>query len=166
MVVYVFWDASGLGKRYTPEKGSDVVDAIFDLVPIKRMMCLLLTVGEVCWMLVRKRNDGRIDQTTYKQAMDNLRTEILDNPDFAKLPVDEDLLVRSLDMIERYAVNSVDALILCAALVANELLSEGESLLFVAADERLLRAAQSEGLAVLNPEHVTVDEARMQITAL
>ena len=75
-------------------------------------------------------------------------------------------MVRSLDMIERYAVNSVDALVLCAALVANELMSEGESLLFVAADERLLRAAQSEGLMVLNPERADADEAKAQIIAL
>ena len=75
-------------------------------------------------------------------------------------------MVRSLDMIERYAVNSVDALVLCAALVANELMSEGESLLFVAADERLLRAAQSEGLMVLNPERDDADEAKAQIIAL
>jgi hypothetical protein len=31
---------------------------------------------------------------------------------------------------------------------------------------QMLRAAQSEEFAVLNPEHVTFDEARMQITAL
>jgi hypothetical protein len=45
-------------------------------------------------------------------------------------------------------------------------MGEGESLLFVAADERLLRAAQSEGLMVLNPERADADEAKAQIIAL
>ena len=166
MVVYVFWDASGLTKRYAFERGSDIVNLIFQLVPTHRMMCLLLTVGEVYWALVRKRNEGLINESIFQRATLALRGEVLDNPNFAKLPTDEDLLVRSLDMIERYAVNSVDALILCAALVANDLLREGESLLFVAADERLLRAAQSEGLIVLNPERTTADEAKAKINAL
>jgi hypothetical protein len=64
MMVYVFWDASGLTKRYAFERGSEVVNLIFHLVPTRRMMCLLLTVGEVYRALVRKRNDGLIGDSS------------------------------------------------------------------------------------------------------
>jgi len=165
MTTYVFWDSSGLTKRYALEKGSDIANLIFWLVPTAQMMCLILTVGEVHWALVRKRNAGRISETAFQRATLALRGEVLDNPNFTKLPVDEDLLLRSLDMIERYAVNSVDALILCAALSVKELLGEDERLLFVSADERLLRAAQSEGLEAVNPEQVTANEVKRRLAA-
>lgn len=158
MAVYLFWDSSGLTKRYALERGSDIVNLLFHLVPTAQMICLQLTVGEVYWALVRKRNDKRISHTAFTRATLALRGEVLDNPDFTKIPVDEDLLVRSLDFIERYAVNSVDALILCAALSARELLSPEDRLIFVSADERLLKAAELEGMKILNPERIAPDE--------
>ena len=52
-----------------------------------------------------------------------------------------------------YNLNATDALHLQVALeVHSRLQRQGEVLLFFAADRRLLRAAQAEGLAIFNPE--------------
>jgi hypothetical protein len=50
-------------------------------------------------------------------------------------------------------LNAADALHLPTALeIHSQLQRQGDSLLFFAADQRLLRAAQTEGLAGFNPE--------------
>ena len=54
----------------------------------------------------------------------------------------------------RSVLNATDALILRSALdIAGEL----HSLILVASDRRLLRAAESEGLQVLNPEETSLE---------
>lgn len=37
-MTYLLWDASALAKRYTPEVGSDVVEAFFNGVPASRIV--------------------------------------------------------------------------------------------------------------------------------
>ena len=52
-----------------------------------------------------------------------------------------------------HAVNSVDAILLCSALnIAANLRNEQNELVLIASDQRLLRAAQTEGLLCFNPE--------------
>ena len=55
-----------------------------------------------------------------------------------------------------YSVNSVDAILLCSALnIATDLRKENNELVLIASDQRLLRAAQTEGLLCFNPETVS-----------
>ncbi len=51
-------DASAPAKRYAPEKGSDAVEHLFVNVGRNRLACILLGVGEVVAVLVRKRTKG------------------------------------------------------------------------------------------------------------
>ena len=55
-----YLDASALAKRYIPEKGSNLVDAIVDTVSADRIFLLNIGAGEVMSILVRKRNAGII----------------------------------------------------------------------------------------------------------
>ena len=58
-----------------------------------------------------------------------------------------------MHLIETHSLNSVDAMVLRSALdVATELRSIGDTLVLVASDQRLLRAARAEGLQIFNPE--------------
>ena len=58
-----------------------------------------------------------------------------------------------MDLIETHSLNSVDAIVLRSALdMAVELRSTGDTLALVASDQRLLRAARTEGLHIFNPE--------------
>ena len=58
-----------------------------------------------------------------------------------------------MDLIETHSLNSVDSIVLRSALeVATLLRKAGDELVLVASDQRLLRAAQAEGILVFNPE--------------
>ena len=55
--------------------------------------------------------------------------------------------------MQTYSLNSVNAIVLRSVLdVATELRGVGDTLVLVASDLRLLRAARAEGLQVFNPE--------------
>lgn len=73
--------------------------------------------------------------------------------DFKTISVPDSLVWDSMRLIESYSLNSVDAMVLRSALdVATELHSIGDTLVLVASDQRLLRAARMEGLQIFNPK--------------
>ena len=151
---YFYFDASALVKRYTEEIGSDKIDVLFTNVPLERLLCLTVGAIEVFWICVRKRNDGRITSRQFERAVTHLRRELINRQsDFKTLSVPDSLVWDSMDLIEIHSLNSVDALVLRSALnTATELHNTGDTLILVAADQRLLRAARTEGLQVFNPE--------------
>ena len=151
---HFYFDASALVKRYTQEVGSDKVDYLFVNVPLNRLICLSIGAAEVFWICVRKKNDGRITPHEFTHAVVNLTREVTSEAsDFQTFPVPDALIWGSLGLIETHSLNSVDAIVLRSALdVATQLRSTGNTLVLVASDQRLLRAAQNEGLLIFNPE--------------
>ena len=151
---YFYFDASALAKRYVEEVGSDNVDFLFTNVPLARLQCLTIGVVEVLWICVRKRNDGRISADQFAESTTYLNSEIIDiQSNFRKISVPDSLVWNSMRLIETHSLNSVDALVLRSALrIAAELRRAGDTLVLVASDQRLLRAARAEGLQVFNPE--------------
>ena len=151
---YFYFDASALVKRYTQELGSDKINFLFANVPHNCLMCLTLGAVELIWVLVRKRNDNRLTRPDFRQAGINLDHEVIDNQsDFRTIPVPNSLIWRSMNLIDTYSLNSVDAIVLRSALdVAAACRGVGDELVLVASDQRLLRAASNENLLVFNPE--------------
>lgn len=151
---YFYFDASALVKRYTQEMGSDKVNFLFNNVPLNQMMCLILGIIELFWICVRKKNDGRITTLDFSQAGVNLNYEVIDNQSgFKTIPVPNSLVWDSIRLIETHSLNSVDAMVLRSALnVAAGLRSTDDTLVLIASDQRLLRAARAEELQVFNPE--------------
>ena len=151
---YFYFDASALVKRYTDELGSDEIDFLFANAPLDRMQCLILGAVEVLWICVRKRNDGRIMGSQFARAVTHLKGEVINSDSYFKtVPIPDTLVLDSMSLIETHSLNSVDAMVLRSALdIATELRRTGNTLVLVASDQRLLRAAHSEGLLVFNPE--------------
>ena len=151
---YFYFDASALVKRYTQELGSDKINFLFANVPHNHLMCLILGATEIIWVLVRKKNDNRLTNADFRQAGINLDYEIIDDQSgFRTIPVPNSLIWSSMDLIETHSLNSVDAIVLRSALDTAAACHEaGDELILVASDQRLLRAAISEGLLVFNPE--------------
>jgi predicted nucleic acid-binding protein len=115
----------------------------------------ILSVGwaEVASILVRRRNSGRMTPAQYHFAVRQFRAEV--GPAAAVEIVDVTRLLadRAVAFIERYSINSTDAILLRSALDLVTILRGRTNDLFLAAgDRRLLRAAQAEGLATFNPE--------------
>ncbi len=151
---YFYFDASGLVKRYTEEVGSDKVDFLFQNVPLNRLMCLAIGAAEVFSICVRKKNDGRITEQHFEQAVGYLDYEVINiESDFETVPAQNVLIWESISLMDTHSINSVDAILLCSALdIAAGLRNENDELVLIASDQRLLRAAQTEGLLCFNPE--------------
>jgi predicted nucleic acid-binding protein len=149
-------DASALVKRYAVEIGTPLLNHLFAQATPARLLCLTLGVAEVAAALVRKRNRGDLSATAYALAMAALRTEVLSPGGVVLLPAYDHLILRSLLLSQRHAINATDAIFLQAALdLAAALRSNSDDLVLMAADRRLLQAAQAEGLVLFDPEMQT-----------
>jgi predicted nucleic acid-binding protein len=155
----VYFDASGLVKRYVPENGSAVINYLFQHPSPVRFTCLSLGILEVISILVRKKNANVIPLALFQQTLLDFRNEIIDAPAVAKISATDPLVYAAASLVEKHSVNKTDAVILRSALdLAAQLRVTGDDLLLVASDQRLLRAAQAEGLATFNPEVQTQAE--------
>jgi predicted nucleic acid-binding protein len=146
-------DASALAKRYVPETGSPLVDAILDNVAGDRIYLRNIGAGEVVSILVRRKNAGVISAASFGQVLLTFEAEIVRSAAINKLPVNNRLATSSFSLIVTHSINSTDAVTLKSALaIARKLRAGGGDLVLVASDQRLLRAAQAEGLSTFNPE--------------
>jgi predicted nucleic acid-binding protein len=152
-VPLLLWDASALVKRYAAEAGADTVDALFKHVPSLPMASTILGYAETYSVLLRKYNRGTIDARAFTTAKASLRAEVVLDPDFSLLSVADAAVFEGIALMDRYNVNASDAAILALFLrYAQALLSGSPTPVLIAADQRLLAAARTEGMATLNPE--------------
>jgi predicted nucleic acid-binding protein len=135
---YFYWDASALGKRFTAEEGTPVVNHLFTAVPPQRMMALLIGAGEVMSILVRRKNAGLLPSATYTQAVTQLYAEVINAAEFRLESAADSLLRASFPLIAKHSLNATDAIVLRSALtVAQTLRAAGDDLVLVASDTRL-----------------------------
>jgi predicted nucleic acid-binding protein len=152
-VVLLFWDASALAKRYSLEIGSDAVDALFAQISSDRMVATFLGYAETYSTLLRRQNRGDITAATFQSAVSLLQAEILDKDEFGLLTVSDAAILAGIEYMTRHNLNSSDAAILTTFLrYAQAEAAIGATCVLVAADQRLLQAAQAEALNILNPE--------------
>ncbi len=150
---YFFLDASALGKRYVPEIGTPLVNHLFQSVSKERMTALVLALGEVISILVRRRNAGQISDAVYRQAIVEFHNEVVSNTGIPLQSVSDDLVLASLPLIEQYSLNATDAIILsCALQLSQSFRKGGDDLALVTSDNRMATAAKASGLVVWNPE--------------
>ena len=160
----VLWDASGLVKRYFRESGSNTVDAVFQTPAVSQMSVTLWGYAECASILNRKRNRNVIDGAAYATSVSALQQEVIFSGQFKILTIEDDRILAGLPLLVKHNLNSNDAAILATYLRFQQtLLPESPPCFLVAADQRLLRAAESEGLTGLNPETMTPQDvvARM-----
>jgi predicted nucleic acid-binding protein len=155
-VHYFYWDASALAKRYAPEIGTLLVNFLFSKVSRGRMLGLSVGTGEIISVLVRKKNAGLLTEAVFSQAMVDVRTEVISAVDFQLVGVEDALIFASHPFIEKYSLNATDALVLRSALdVAGLKRQEGHEVVLLTSDRRLLTAARTEGMPILDPETAT-----------
>lgn len=147
-----FLDSSALVKRFMPETGSPSMDFLLENVKEHQIYILNIGYTEVVSVLVRKKNAGLVSEPQFNNALVNLRKEIIESGKYV-LPFDNSVTTDALALIVKHSVNSTDGILLQVALdIAQHLRIGGEKLALVSSDQRLLRAAQAEGLLTFNPE--------------
>jgi uncharacterized protein len=132
--VNVFLDSSALVMRYVEEDGSDEVDTL--LTTATAVGLSALAPVEIMSALSRRRRESRISARQYGGAREALATELTD---LTLIGVTEDVIRMAIDTIERTPVPASDAIHIASA-------AAWGADLFVTADGRQLRAAQTCGL--------------------
>ncbi len=112
--------------------------------------------AETYSILLRKRNSGVLDAASFAASLNALRTEVILDPDFEVLAIDNALIFSSLSLMQSHSINSADAAILTTYLRFQRATSK--PCLLIASDRRLNRAAEAEGLKSLNPEEVAAGD--------
>lgn len=142
-----FVDTSALAKRYIFEAGSQWVQRW--ILPQAGHIIVIaeLTTVEMFSLIARREQEGTLALTN---AL-TLRTNFLYHTqhEYLTIPLESTVLTHSRNLVTIHPIRTLDAIQLACALHTAFLLQE--TIVFVSADNKLLSAAQSEGLIADNP---------------
>ena len=154
MVKAYFLDTSALVKRYMTEIGSIWVSSLTNPILDNQIIVTRLTRVEVISALHRLLRDGKIDANDVTIDLKAFQHDW--NTQYKIVEVDHELIEIAVALVQKYPLRAYDSIQLASALKVNPAFAEFPkgSFTFVAADHRLLKAAQEEGLLVDDPnEH-------------
>lgn len=146
MALY-FLDTSALVKLYVQEPGTDRLLPLISDRPENRFAVLTIAVVEIRSAIRRRQRAGDIDTEVATAILKNAQSHM--ETRFIRQAVNETVIDIALEMIDRYTLRAYDAVQLAGCLVLCAIAAE--SFTFVGSDHRLLEAARSEQLKVLDP---------------
>lgn len=132
----IFLDSSALAKRYVQERGSDRLEEI--LFSATSLGVSVICLPEVVSALCRIRRERKLSQPQYLNAKQALFEDI---DDTSVVNVTDQVVVRAIELLERWPLRSSDSLHVASA-------AEWAADLFVSADARQCAAARAYGLQV------------------
>jgi predicted nucleic acid-binding protein len=144
-----FLESSALVKLFVAEKGSDRMIHLAETSEDAMKLASSLAQIEVRSAIRRRQRGGDI---TESDAADALRQLELEWRRLIEHPLTSSVVSHALAIVDRQFLRSLDAVQLATAIAAQASLPPGRQITFVCVDERLLKAAQAEGLKTLNPE--------------
>ena len=132
----VMFDTSAFAKRYIAEKGSDKIIKLCQ--ETTELLLCSLCVPEFISVIARLKREHKITPAQFKE----IKTAFLrDIKDATICHVTQEVIIKSIPLLEKYTLRTLDALQTASAqLVLPDL--------FVSADKRQSEAAISEGLNV------------------
>ena len=146
-----YLDTSALGKRYVEEVGSDWVRALTAPDAGHALLTARITMAEIYSVLARRRREGSAQADACAVAAQAFTAH--SKTEYRFIELDINIISLARDLLDRYPLRAYDSVQLASASAANQALVDRElpALVFVSADDRLLKAATAEGLAVENP---------------
>lgn len=149
MTHYYYLDTSALIKRYVAEVGSRWLINLVNAAPF--LFTSRLTMVEVRSVLARRKREVSITTQDHNDALGAFVEDCLAQYRF--IEVDLPIVDLASDLLERHPLRAYDAVQLASALRINHVLEAADLMLptFLSADDRLLTAAQAEGLSTDNP---------------
>lgn len=136
-----YFDTSALIKKYILEKGSDVVDNLFD----KADIVFLSSISEIEIFSTFKRLliEKDINAKEHKFLKSEFET---DYQYFSVINFDEYIAEHAKTVIEKYQLKSLDSIQLGTALLVKDKIDS-----FIVCDQKLINAAKKEGIDITNP---------------
>ena len=141
----IYFDTSALVKRYVTEKGSEKLD---EMLAVNSFAATSkLTYAEILSAFTRRYREGEYSKNWLLKIIGNFEAEI---EEFSVVDVKDDLLPIVKQLLLRHALRGSDAIHLASAIWLKNALKE--NITFAASDANLLKAAEKEGLIVINPQ--------------
>lgn len=146
-----FLDSSALVKRYITESGSTWIQGIAARSTRNHIIVTRVAWVEVLSAFARRQREGFLTSADVAQAVQNLRYDL--DTQYQVAEVNRLLVETAGEVVLRHPLRAYDAVQLAAALQIHVALSQMKAtpLIFVSADDRLVAAAQSEGILADNP---------------
>lgn len=146
----IYLDTSALVKHYVAEPGSAWLDGLLAHPDTLAVLSSHLAVVEATCAFARRLREGTITQPQHTRLLEAFRYDCTYR--YALLGTLPATIETACALANRHPLRAYDALHLAAAwLASQELRSSSTSLVFVTADQVLIAAARSEGLATENP---------------
>jgi len=148
--VIFFFDTSALIKRYLHEKGSSRVRRLLQTADAIFYQTFVVPL-EMTSAFYRQQRGG---QMSIEELSFLLRTYgVHSHNEYLLVPYSESLINRAEALISRHPMRALDAIQLASALeLRGALPADAPPLIFVSADDRLVKIAVQEHLQVENPE--------------
>ncbi|MGH9945582.1 MAG: type II toxin-antitoxin system VapC family toxin [Pyrinomonadaceae bacterium] len=146
-----FFDSSALVKRFSREVGSSWILSIIRPSANNFLAISVITGVEVVAELTRKSRGGSLAARKYENALLRLESELTNRYFVADLT--NSVVKSAMALAKKHGLRGYDAVQLAACLeVARNREANGlSSLIFLTADNDLLKAADAEGVTVENP---------------
>ena len=142
-----YLDTSALVKRFVSEAGSSEIQRL--LTGGEPVASATIAYAELYSGLTRRHREGGLSQLQYRLACRRFERDWMA---LVKVELGVEILSSARDLIQRHGLRAFDGIHLASALGLQA--AANEPMTFVAADQRLLRAAAGERLATVNPEVV------------
>lgn len=146
-----YLDSSALVKRYLVEIGTPWVQAWCDN-SAQTVAVAEIGLVEIAAAFAGKLRGARITPEQYQSARSDLATDARD--EYVLVTVNRTVVDEAIELTARHRLRGYDAVHLACALTLNHALVARRlpSLVFVSADEDLLKAAAAEGIRTENPD--------------
>lgn len=139
----LFSDTSAIIKLFVTENGSESMFVRSEKA-IAVAVCWPRTLAELHAALARRLRENYVTPAQYDEILGNLKVY---RSTWLQVPVLDEALVNVDGLCRRYSLRGADALQLCAAIW---LAAQNHQVTFASSDQRLLRAASSQGLLVFD----------------
>jgi len=146
----VYLDTSGIVKRYIEEKGSEVIDKVYEESEAGRVRTAfsVWNIGEAIGVLDRYHTRKLIFTSEFETALSGLITESIKMIRLSSLqilPITPKSITESWQLVMKHHMYEADALQISSS-------KEAGCELFLGADDGLIRVALKEGIDAINIE--------------
>lgn len=149
-MIAFYFDTSALIKRYRKEAGSEVLDKVFKLEEPGFTTCFW-TILEFIVAFSARRRRGELSREAFNMLVSRLLKDVLDR--FIIIGIDDELVTSAASLAVKHALSSADCLQLASVLsLKNTLEREEVRTVLLCSDKDLCKAAEEEGIEVIDPE--------------
>jgi predicted nucleic acid-binding protein len=147
-LAFYYLDTSALAKLYLREPGTEQMLRLAGRSAGNQLAVLSLAQVEIRSTLRRRERSGDITSAVVAQLLDAFQRHL--EGIFLRQTLTEAILDVACEMVDRHSLFALDAVQL-AGYLAVRTASGANIPIFVSADHGLLRAAEAQGIPVLNP---------------